>query len=175
MTAHEFPGDAAGRSRQGETVTYSLYLSGEDADDCSDARARVAPLGSLAAAHRQARIHALPGDKIQIYRHDPHAPEELEIVCCYRGRAYFGVAHGLRAGDAAMLAARWFADCCVVDPNGRITVDDVYASAVTWSGTGQRLRLRLTSALGYMAGQPDVTHTTDVNVFEGVRLREAGE
>jgi len=85
--AREFHGDAAGRTLHGAAPTYSLYVGGEDVDDCSDARIRDAPLGSMHAAHRQARIHALPGEKVQIFRHDPDAPEDLEIVCCHVGRA----------------------------------------------------------------------------------------
>lgn len=70
---------------------------------------------------------------------------------------------------------RWFADCCILDPDGLLTVDEVLASTAEWASESRTRRPTLPLAVVHVLGQSGVTKGKDANAIAGVRLRRAGE
>ena len=78
----------------------------------------------------------------------------------------------------ATIADRWFADCIVADPTGRLTVDEIGESLTRWADDTVTARPAIWLGVSRALAEPGATKNGDmggVNVINGVRLRRAGE
>lgn len=72
----------------------------------------------------------------------------------------------------------WFAACCIVEPDARLTVDEIGESLARWADDTATARPAIWLAVQRVLAEIGVAKDADmggVNRVIGVRLRRAGE